>query len=176
MNYNPKIHHRRSTRLKEYDYSQAGMYFITLVTCNRIHLFGNIENDCMMLNGYGAIACKEWMNTEKIRKNMTLGEMIVMPNHVHGIIIINDAYASNTGEEMSNLNQKLQSASQAIGSVIRGYKSAVTKQINAIRQTTESVWQRNYYEHIIRDEQSYQRIFDYISTNPSRWKEDSLNQ
>ncbi len=88
MKYNPDIHHRRSIRLKGYDYSQNGLYFITICTQNRYHLFGTITNDQMALNPIGKIAHDEWLKTESMRPNIRLHEFIVMPNHIHGIIEI----------------------------------------------------------------------------------------
>ncbi len=88
MKYNSEKHHRRSIRLKGYDYSQSGLYFITICVQNRHCLFGEIENDEMILNEYGKIAATEWINTESIRDNIRLHEYIIMPNHIHGIIEI----------------------------------------------------------------------------------------
>ncbi|HAY70319.1 MAG TPA: hypothetical protein DCX89_00365, partial [Saprospirales bacterium] len=86
MTYDPTKHHRRSIRLKGYDYSRAGLYFITICTQNRACLFGEIKNGEMILNQYGQIAANEWMKTTEIRSNVELGELIIMPNHIHGII------------------------------------------------------------------------------------------
>ena len=86
MTYNPQNHHRRSIRLKGYDYSQEGLYFITICTQNRACLFGKIENGKMILNEYGQIACNEWIKTTEIRNNVELCEFVIMPNHIHGII------------------------------------------------------------------------------------------
>ena len=88
--YNPNIHHRRSIRLKGYDYSQAGAYFITICCEDRICRFGDIENGEMKLNEMGLIAHNEWIKTSEIRKNVELDVFVVMPNHIHGIIILND--------------------------------------------------------------------------------------
>ena len=88
MVYNPNIHHRTSIRLKGYDYSQAGLYFITLCCQDRANLFGDIKNDILHLNAYGKIAATEWANTENIRDNVHIHEYIIMPNHIHGIIEI----------------------------------------------------------------------------------------
>src|SRR5450759_2947031 len=89
MCYNPNIHNRRSIRLKGYDYSQAGLYFITICCFNRECLFGDVVNGEMVLNEYGTIACNEWLNTPNIRKNVELDVFVIMPNHMHGIIILN---------------------------------------------------------------------------------------
>ena len=148
MKYNSEKHHRRSIRLKGYDYSQSGLYFITICVQNRHCLFGEIENDEMILNEYGKIAATEWINTESIRDNIRLHEYIIMPNHIHGIIEIIDRKGDCRGE--------LQFAPTIIKSL--KYK----------------IWQRNYYEHIIRNEKSYQRISEYIITNPQKWDIDKF--
>ncbi|MEX1003671.1 MAG: hypothetical protein WDZ35_16245 [Crocinitomicaceae bacterium] len=218
MTYNPNIHHRRSIRLKGYDYSTAGAYFITLCTQDRAPLFGEIAGGEMMLNEYGNIALEEWHKTPDIRPNIGLGEFIVMPDHMHGIIIIN---YSEKGESQSNskdFKAEFKSPSKNLGAIIRGYKGAVSKRINILRSelgkdispvraNSDSpqpqsdspqpqsdspqpqsdspqpqsdspqpqlikIWQRNYYEHIIQNEQSHQRISEYIKNNPANWEKE----
>ncbi len=235
-NYNPKYHKRRSIRLKDYDYSQAGRYFITLCVQNRTCLFGNIESGQMQLNHFGAIIKEEWEKTPEIRKNITLGEYIIMPNHFHCIIQID--YPIKTKEKQQG---KFRSPSHTIGAIIRGFKGATTKKIKEIirnsltgelekipprtgkslfapttklaptespnkgesekfpprtgellfaptksPQTDESlfaptidlsksIWQRNYWEHIIRNENAFRRITQYIINNPQKWEDDKLN-
>jgi putative transposase len=121
--YNPNIHHRRSIRLKGYDYGQAGLYFITICCQDRAFLFGEVVNGEMKLNAFGEIAWQEWQATEKIRDNAVLHEFIVMPNHIHGIIEI--TFNKNKDSEIG----KFQSPSQSIGAIIRGYKIATIKKI-----------------------------------------------
>lgn len=200
MPYNPNIHNRRSIRLKGYDYSQEGLYFITIVCKNREYLFGKTENQSVILNNLGEIADTEWLNTINIRKNIILHEYIIMPNHMHGIIEI--VGGKGEGDDVKGVLQYapteltaptdltapgdhtdptapanltatikkaggFQSPSKTIGAIIRGYKGAVTKQINIIRKTLGTpVWQRNYWEHIIRNEAEYNRIANYIINNP----------
>jgi hypothetical protein len=96
MGYNPEIHNRRSTRLKGYDYSSPGWYFVTICTHNRVCLFGAISDGVMTLNKWGRIASDQWQKTESIRDNVSLDAFVIMPNHVHGIIRITD-YHRNTG-------------------------------------------------------------------------------
>ena len=181
MEYNPDIHHRRSIRLKGYDYSQEGMYFVTLCVQDRDYLFGEIANGEMMLNEMGTIAHNEWMHTPEIRKNVELDAFIVMPNHIHGIIIINCRGVCNTplrpDTDMGVCNTpQRKSPSQTIGSIVRGYKSSVTKKINELHNTNGSVvWQRNYWEHIIRDDRSFNTIAEYIINNPKNWDNDKLH-
>jgi len=169
MNYNPKIHHRRSMRLKDYDYSQAGVYFVTICSQNRDCLFGEIVDDRMRLNKYGIIAKDEWRRSEQIRKEIKLDEFIVMPNHLHGIIFIENTVGANGRSPLHRKNM----GSKTLSSFMAGYKSFVTKQINILRQTPGIlVWQRNYYEHIIRNETELNKIREYIIYNPVNWKSD----
>jgi putative transposase len=195
IKYNPYIHHRRSIRLKGYDYSQEGLYFITICVQNRKSIFGGVVNGEMVLNSFGKIAFEEWKKTEQIRDNCKLHEFIVMPNHNHGIIEI----TINKGDEKAI--GKFQSPSHSIGSFIRGYKIATIKRIKdkiknlspsnstgelqfapteefapteTIKELDFKLWQRNYYEHIIRNEQSYQRISEYIINNPAKWTDDKF--
>lgn len=189
---NFRIHTRRSIRLKGYDYSQEGLYFITICVQDKICRFGHIENGKMIYNQYGTIAHNEWINTPNIRTNIILHEFVIMPNHIHGIIEITEKLSYNgaydtpseseigeydtpqrTDELHSSVRSHLRSPSQTIGAIVRGYKSAVTKQLNALG-LTEKLWQRNYYEHIIRDEQSYIRITEYIRNNPKKWADDKI--
>lgn len=160
------IYHRKSIRIQGYDYGQAGLYFVTLCCHDRICHFGHVENGIMILNEWGKIAHSEWLKTSELRPNVQLGAFVVMPNHVHGIIQI-----TRRGELNSPpLNSPLRSPSQTIGAIIRGYKSAVTRQLGL----NGNLWQRNYYESIIRDEISRQNITDYIIRNPENWMDDQF--
>jgi REP element-mobilizing transposase RayT len=188
--YTPHIHHRRSIRLKGYDYSQAGLYFITICCAARQCLFGNIADKTLQLNQGGVIAQECWVEIPHHFPNVVLHEYIVMPNHVHGIIEIvfdaNTVGAKNfspppptdtdihtSGITAKNFSPQFTSPSKTIGSIVRGYKIGVTKWF---RQNTDihEVWQRNYYEHIIRNEEAYRRIAEYIKHNPAQWQEDQL--
>ena len=179
MKYNPDIHRRRSIRLKGYDYSQAGLYFITICTQNRECIFGEIVDDgqgtmICALNEYGGIAEKEWIKTSEMRSNIRLDVFVIMPNHMHGIIEINEiSDGRGTMHRAPTVEQFGKPTSNTIPTIIRGYKSSVTKQINILRnQPGVPVWQRNYYEHIIRNEKSYDQISEYIQTNPLKWRDD----
>jgi putative transposase len=172
MNFDPQIHHRRSIRLKGYDYTLSGAYFITLVTWQREELFGNIVNAEMCLSEYGKIALEEWLKTAEIRLNICINrdEFVVMPNHIHGIIWIKAKEVKKACEQFGKPVQG------SIPTIIRAYKSAVTYRANALRDSRGNpIWQRNYYEHIIRDEPDFYRIWNYIDHNPQRWKEDQLH-
>ncbi len=175
MKFDPEKHHRRSIRLKGYDYSQPGAYFITICTKNRKFLFGNVINGKMILNDAGQIAQKCWLEIPNHYPNVILDEFIIMPNHIHGIIIINVGANNNSPPHINNNPPQqpslFRSPSGTIGSIIRGFKIGVTKWF---RQNTDiyDVWQRNYYEHIIRNEQELNKIREYIINNPLKWELD----
>ncbi len=175
--YDPERHHRRSIRLRGYDYTQPGAYFITIVTHERACLFGNVVNGAMQLNPLGEIVRAEWFKTAELRPSVQLDadEFVVMPNHIHGIIwIVDDVGARRrrapTGEQFGK------PVPGSIPTIVRAFKSAATKRINALRGTPGApVWQRNYYEHVIRNDADLRHIRDYIQTNPARWALDSEN-
>ncbi len=177
MEYNPDIHHRRSVRLKGYDYSRANAYFITICAWNRECLFGCVENSTMALTEYGKMLENEWLKTPQMRPNVELDAFVVMPNHFHGIIQINDIREgeSHTQEGVYQYAPTIRSPSQTAGAIVRGFKSAVTKQINVCRNTPYAdVLQRNYYEHIVRSDNELNTIREYIQNNPSTWIRDKL--
>jgi len=171
MKYNSKKHHRRSIRLKEYDYSQPGLYYITICTYNRELLFGNIFNNKIFLNNAGIMVKKFWCEIPLHFPITKLDEYIIMPNHIHGIIkIIENDDKTVGGQNFDPLlhppkNQFQKIIPRSIGSIIRGFKTGVTKWF---RNNTEihPIWQRNYYEHIIRNEDDLDRIRQYIIDNP----------
>ena len=148
--YNPYVHNRKSIRLKGYNYSQPGLYFITICCQDRICHFGHIDNGKMILNEFGTITYNEWLKTPKLRPNVELGEFVIMPNHIHGIIRLLGRGELNSPHK-DVCDTSLQSPSQTIGAIVRGYKSSVTKQFGLLGFDGK-LWQRNYYEHIIRDE------------------------
>jgi REP element-mobilizing transposase RayT len=127
----------------------------------------------MILNHYGVVAKRNWMNTENIRPNVKLGSFVIMPNHIHSIFKIVDAEKNVGVYRDTALPRGFKSPSNSVGAIVRGYKSTVTKQINQIRGNFESkIWQRNYYEHIIRDQKSLNKITEYIEMNPQLWNKD----
>ena len=200
--YNPDIHHRRSIRLKGYDYSRSGLYFITLCVVDRICVFGNIVDGKMQLNNIGQLVEQEWLNTVDVRNgDVRLHNYIVMPNHFHAIIEICECMGEcdssqilngcNMGEcecrgesyspqilNTDNVGEcekgecdsplRMKSPSKTVGAIVRGFKGAVSRQLGY------SVWQRNYYEHIIRTGESYRQISDYIVNNPTKWQDDKF--
>ncbi|MBM4462743.1 MAG: transposase [Chloroflexi bacterium] len=163
------ILHRRSVRLKGYDYAQEGAYFVTICTRDRECMFGDEHNGEIRLNQYGLIVREEWLRTAELRENAKLEACVVMPNHLHGIIAI----TNRRGVSPYAPTGTLRSPSHTLGAIVRGFKSASTKLINETRHTPGTpVWQRNYYEHVIRDEDDLQRIQQYILDNPAHWAED----
>ena len=179
MKFDPNKHHRRSIRLKDYDYAQPGGYFITIVTYHRDLLFGEIVNEEMQLNEFGRIADECWRAIPDHFPNVGLGTYIVMPNHVHGVIVINDGMATNSSpfvgaRHASPLPPPRGVKPKSIGAIVGSFKSAVTRRIGKEHNVT-GIWQRNYYEHVIRNHQDWDRIHRYIESNPSMWAEDEVN-
>ena len=172
MTFNPDKHYRRSLRLQGYDYSQDGAYFVTICTHNRECLFGDIADGEMVFNDYGKIVKEEWLKSSEIRREISLDEHIVMPNHFHGIVIIRRGDWPVAPTTITTNGPK----SGSIGSFVVGFKSAITRRINDRRKTPGvPVWQRNYYEHVIRDDDDLNRIREYIKGNPVQWAEDEEN-
>ncbi len=209
MKYNPDIHHRRSIRLKGYDYSQAGLYFITICTQNRLCLFGEIENGEMILNDAGIMIDKWWNELKHKYRNIKLHEQIIMPNHFHGIIqIINktdsvgadlrvcpdDTWQTSktgqshkrgqtrrsapTGTEKSGERALGEHIGSPLHAMIQWFKTMTTNEyIRGVKNNdwprfNKKLWQRNYYEHIIRNEKSCYQISEYVQTNPVKWQDD----
>ena len=167
---------RRSIRLQGYDYSKAGAYFVTICTQNRECLFGEIVNGEMRLNEAGRVVADEWLKTAEIRDEIELDEWVVMPNHVHGILVIADRRGDPPVAPTNRPVAPTGPQPRSIGAVMAGFKSAATKRINELRQTPGiKLWQRNYWEHIVRNEPELNRIQEYIHNNPAQWELDSLN-
>jgi len=164
-------HHRRSSRLQGYDYSQAGAYFVTICTHARRSFFGFISDSEMRMSDMGSIAMEYWERLPHRFPCVSLDECIVMPNHLHGIIIIVGA------QLIAPWNEDLLGAinrAPTLGEIIRSFKAVTSRQIRgSVNQTFG--WQRNYYEHVIRNENSLNHIREYISTNPMRWELDREN-
>ena len=152
-------HHRqrKSPRLKGYDYSREGAYFITICTHNRVHLFGHIADDEMHLSPVGEIAVARWDAIPDHYPDVDLDTFIVMPNHVHGILLLTGKSDFKT----------------VLGRVINGYKGAVTAGV-CRQHLGIIVWQSRYHDHIIRGETDLNRIRQYVLTNPARWQEDTF--
>jgi putative transposase len=170
MAFDPKRHHRHSIRLKGYDYSRAGKYFVTMCTQDRACLFGEVVNGHMQLNDAGRVVEQCWVEIPHHFPHGELDAFVVMPNHVHGIIVITDAVGAQDFAPLPTAGPP----SRTLGSIIRGFKIGVTKwaRMNIVIPV---VWQRNYYEHIIRDESTLHRIQEYIVNNPLQWMVDREN-
>ena len=164
---------RRSIRLQGYDYSQAGAYFVTICTQNRECLFGEIMNGEMRLNDAGRIVVDEWLQTAKIRAEIELDEWVVMPNHFHGILVLSaDVGAIHESPLQMTVTQR---RNMVLPNIIGRFKMLSAKRINALRHTAGAkLWQRNYWEHIVRNEPELNRIREYIHNNPAQWKSDQL--
>ena len=187
MSYHPDIHHRQTIRLRDFDYAGGG-YFVTLCAWQRECLFGDAIDGGVRLNEWGTVAGDEWLRTPMIRPNVVLDEFVVMPNHFHAIIFINDVGAHRCAPESvgrgkpgahigaetrAHIGAPLRRQPGSLGSIIAGFKSAVTKRINEMRDNLGCpVWQRNYYEHVIRDDRDLHAIRQYIADNPAKWELD----
>ena len=167
--------YRRSMRLKGYDYRQSGAYFVTICTYQRRNTFGTVIDGNMVLSQWGEIVNNEWRRTETVRANVELDAFVIMPNHLHGVVlIVEDEPANKSASENHNAN--LQKPAGSLGQIIGHFKSIATKRIRTVAAAREApVWQRGYYEHIIRNEESLNEIRAYIISNPGRWSADSLN-
>lgn len=172
-----------SARLQNWNYGSPGLYFITICTKGRKHFFGEIENTEMVLNELGLIVNSEWVKTLAIRPdmNLELGEFVTMPNHFHAIIMIGEN-EFNCRDAMHRVSaprgvptntipaNKFGPQSKNLGSIMRGFKSAVTTASQKLN--IEFGWQDRFHDHIIRDHNEFIRISNYIATNPQNWKDD----
>jgi REP element-mobilizing transposase RayT len=198
MTYNPDIHHRHSIRLKNYDYSQAGAYFVTICAWQRECLFGEIEHGEMVLNDLGRIVESVWCQLPRYFSNIALDVHIIMPNHFHGILHINEfvgakqdspalpafdlhgnkddiATKGKAGEALA-LPLLHGSASGSLCSIVQNFKSVSTRKVNKFRTNPGyPVWQRNYYERVVRNEEELSRAREYIVNNPMKWELDKEN-
>ncbi|MBM4310949.1 MAG: transposase [Deltaproteobacteria bacterium] len=167
-------HYRRSIRLPHFDYASDGAYFVTICTTGRQSLFGEIANGQMVINDCGMIVSDTWKWLAQQYQYVHLHEWVVMPNHFHGIIMIDRTGGDCRGGSRTapTDNQKI----KPLGRLVGAFKTVSTKRINEFRQTPGMiVWQRNYYEHIIRDDDDLNRIREYIVNNPAKWAEDDNN-
>ncbi len=173
MKFDPQKHHRRSIRLREYDYSQAGAYYVTIDVQNRECLFGEIVNYEMVLNEAGKMIVEQWIALLERFPNIELDVYQIMPNHFHGIIVII--------EDVDFQIDVAKIKKPTLGDIIGAFKSITTHEyIKGVdnknwHQFYKRLWQRNYYEHVIRDEADLNRIRDYIQSNPANWDEDEEN-
>lgn len=170
-----KVCHHRSLRLPEYDYCEGNAYFVTICTVRRTLIFGKIINGTMNLSANGKIVVEEWLKTGSLRTYVILDQFIVMPNHFHGILLI-DGEKGGTARRAPTVQQFGGPVSSSLPTIIRAFKSAVTNRIDTLRASPNNkIWQRNYYEHVIRNEKSLNRIREYILNNPQTWESDREN-
>lgn len=189
MNYDPERHHRRSIRLLGYNYRQCGAYYITICTLDRECLFGEIDSDgTMQLNDWGKIVKEEWDKTSQLRTNITLDAFVVMPNHIHGICVIDGTSLMDGGRNITSCRKGMarhaptdethrmfsNPLAASLPTIIGAFKAAVSRKINADRGTPGwTVWHRNYHEIIIRDAAMLNTARRYIMNNPLKWLEDT---
>lgn len=169
-----QTHHRKQLRIPGYDYTRSGAYFITICTWKRCRFFGNIVDGGMIMVDCGQIAFDCWNALPDHFPNIELGGFVVMPNHVHGILIIaGDCRGSAC--RTPTVEQYGKPIPGSIPTIIRSYKSAVINHIHRLPDYIDlQIWQRNYYEHIIRSDDEWARIDAYIESNPMNWTKDRL--
>ncbi len=182
MKYNPEIHHRKSIRLKGYDYTQPGAYYITICTYQRQCLFGEVVGGIMHLNLIGETIRYCWHRLPEHFPFIELDAFVIMPNHLHGIILIADDNTNKSqlfkqpiiepvlSEQIPTLPKG--TASGSLGALVQNFKSIVTRRVNRLTRNYGTIWQEGYYEEIIRDERAYDNIRKYIVQNPLKWHDD----
>ena len=182
MAYNPSIHHRRSVRLRDRDYSQKGAYYVTVCTRHRECLFGDIIHDEMYLNDAGKMIRSIWQELPNRFRNVELGRFIIMPNHLHSAFFIIRSVKNLGKPRIRAKDSPIGTLSGSVGRILQAFKSMTTDEyIQGVRRHgwkpfNRKLWQRNYWDHIIRDENDYNRICEYIENNPSQWQTDRLNR
>jgi putative transposase len=182
MPYDPDKHRRRSIRLAGYDYAGGGAYFITICAHRKEPLFGEVAGGEIRLNAVGEITRDEWYRSAELRPEVLLDAFVVMPNHIHGIFALDGSVAGGEDDRAGDLapwgarRAPLQRPPRSLGAFVAGYKSRVTSRVRALTGDTEKrVWQRNYYEHIIRDDREADEIRLYIFNNVLTWADDVEN-
>jgi REP element-mobilizing transposase RayT len=174
MPHDPLKHHRRSIRLRGYDYSQAGAYFVTICEVNRACIFGQVVDGKMHPNQFGEIVLKWWNELPNYYPPVELDEFVVMPNHMHGIIVITDVGAGSSCP--NGRHDAAPTEKRTLGQLVGHFKFQITKEINQIRDAGYAkVLQRDYYEHIMRNEREWNAIAEYICNNPANWNADLDN-
>ena len=196
---NNKQYHRRSIRLQGYDYTQNGAYFVTICAHERRHLFGNVVDGNMRVNDWGVFVRSCWDEIPAHHPYIELDAFVVMPNHMHGVIVIagdNGVMIDTTGDDRRGMidttgddrrgmiyhaptdikREFSKPIAHSLSSIVGTFKAAVTRHIKRQPNAPDHpIWQRNYYEHIIRSEESLNTIRSYVATNPTKWVEDSLH-
>jgi len=194
MPYDPEKHHRRSIRLPDFDYSQPGAYYITIVTHNRVSRFGDIRGAAMHLNAVGEMIDLTWRQIPETYPGIQIDYYVVMPNHLHGILILGEIESPTAGgpsliapdvvvglDAAQEAHVASSEKKSAVNDIVGRFKSlTTTRYIKGVQEFgwprfTSHFWQRNFYEHIIRDDQEWGRIAEYITDNPAKWADDPEN-
>ncbi len=178
MKYKSEEHHRRSIRLVGYDYSQPGAYFVTICTFQKKCVFSEIVDGQRRLNDWGRIVHEEWFRSARVRPEIELDACVVMPNHMHAIVgmTVGADSVRPQAEAAKGTRRVPLRRSRSLSSLVAGFKSSTTSRIRQLARVADiRVWQRNFYEHIIRDENELNKAREYISTNPLRWPSDPEN-
>ncbi len=185
--FDSHIHHRRSIRLKDYDYSQPGAYFVTICMKGKECLFGEINGGIMILNDSGRMVEMVWNELPLRHLGVEIDAFVVMPNHFHGIIVLNGQTKKGQPQGLPLQDHRVgvplvgTQSVPALGDIVGAFKSVSTDEyITGVNQSGWPVfdgklWQRNYYEHVIRNEESLEEIREYTVYNPLKWDEDSEN-
>jgi len=173
MRIAPPYPQRRPLRLPTYDYSQAGAYFITMCTYLRLPLLGTIREGVVTLSAAGTIFEEERVRTPTFRSHVTLDAYVIMPNHIHGILFLRERAKEDRRDGVEARRQSFASPSRTIGAIVRGVKGASTPRIRKLGSRADiQVWQREYYDHVIRNEGDLSRLREYIQNNPLKWELD----
>ena len=183
---------RHTIRLPGYDYAQAGGYFVTLLTWHREQTLGQIVSSEVQLSKLGKIAASEWLRLESRFPNVKLDEWIIMPNHIHGILMLLPADAvrarltsprhdpEGSASPLQRVPQPAQpkgAVPHSLGAILGAYKASVSNKAHHILDNPGiPIWHRNYYEHVIRNEAELQKIREYIHNNPLKWEFDEENR
>ena len=181
MMQDPFQYYRRSLKLRKYNYSQGSMHFITICTHNRECLLGEVTDGEMQLNEHGKIVRAEWLHTEVARPNVLVDEFVIMPNHLHGILALTgglkgEKRRGSTTRYDSTIGPPPAAVPDSIAAIMAHFISNVTRRINAMRGTPGApVWQPDYYEHVIRNEHTLERLREHIAGNPTTWDKDENN-
>jgi REP element-mobilizing transposase RayT len=164
---------RRTLRLAAYDYGQAGAYFITLCTHLRLPLLGAVRDGVVVLSAAGSIVEEEWLRTCRLRPRVVLDVYVIMPNHIHGILFLGERADGSLRHSAEAGCRAFVSPADTVGAIVRGVKAASTSRIRRLSARPDiQVWQREYHDHVIRDERDLSRIREYIETNPLKWEQD----
>jgi putative transposase len=179
---NSQSRHRRSVRLIDYDYAAEGVYFVTICTWSKRMLLAASDGPIIALNAVGTMVEQEWLRTDELRDGVNLDAFVVMPNHLHGLVVIGDCLGKPIEDIAGDgyfvekaVTKEPRSEAGTLGAVVRGFKASTTRQARTISGCDVRLWQRGFYEHVVRDAGELRAIREYIVNNPKRWAEDREN-